>query len=114
MATLRCGQEELPLQFSNVFLAHLQVAAQKRFLRGGGFYLTGTYQDSGGKEVTSSRWLHAGMALEFVYDVRDDSGDRLPPVQLDDGQVDAMLAAMDRPVGVKMTGDVWLSFTERL
>ncbi|MBV8930181.1 MAG: hypothetical protein JO152_13755, partial [Mycobacteriaceae bacterium] len=48
MATLRYGQEVLPLQFSNAFLAHLQVAAQKRFVRGGGFYLTGTYQEADG------------------------------------------------------------------
>jgi hypothetical protein len=114
LATLRCGHEELPLEFSNAFLAHLQVAAGKRFGTGAGFYLTGTYSDSNGKEVTVSRWLHPSIALEFVYDVTDDSDDRLPPVQLDHGEIDAMLAAMDRPVGVKATSDVWLTFTEPL
>ena len=115
MATLRCDQQELPLEFSNEFLAHLQVAVQRRFVRGGcGFFLTWTYVESDKKEVTVSRWLPPGTSLEFIYDVRDDSGERVPPVVLDHGQIEAMLEAMERPVGVRATSDVWLSFTERL
>jgi hypothetical protein len=114
MGVLRYGQQELPLKFSNSFLAHLQVAAQQRFATGAGFYLTGTYPDPDGAEVTVSRWLHPTIPLEFVYDVTDDADARLAPVELDHGQIDAMLAAMERPVGVKATGDVWLAFTEPL
>ena len=115
MATLRCGQQELPPTFSNEFLAHLQVAVHERFGRGGGgFFLTGTYADSDGTERTVSYWLASNIPLEFSYDVRDDSGDRLPPVLLDHGEVEGMLEAMERPAGVHATSDVWLAFAERL
>jgi len=114
LATLRWDQNELPLNFSNEFLAHLQVAAHKRFGRDGrGFFLTWTYGDPDGKEVTVSRWLHPGSSLEFTYDVRDDSDNRLPPVVLDHGEIDGMLEAMERPVGVRATTEVWLTFTDR-
>lgn len=112
MATLRCGHEDVPLELDNDFLAHLQVALQKRFMRGGGgFFLTGT-QRTGDTERTVSRWLHPHAELEFVYDVLDGSGNRLPPVRLDDDKIDTIFEAMDRPVGVRANGDVWLSFTE--
>jgi hypothetical protein len=115
LATLRCGDHEVPLKFSNQFLAHLQVAAHKRFVHGGGgFFLTWTYTDSDGNEVTVSQWLHPSVPLQFVFDVRDDSNERMPPVELDHNEIDAMTDAMARPVGVKATDEVWLSFTERL
>jgi hypothetical protein len=115
LATLRYGQHELPLTLGNEFLAHLQVAAHQRFSRGGGgFFLTATFADSDGVERTVSFWLAANIPLEFRYDVRDESDNRLPPVLLDHGEIEAMLEAMERPAGVHATTDVWLSFTEPL
>jgi predicted nuclease with RNAse H fold len=114
LATLRCGQHVLPLTFTNHFLAHLQVAVHRRFERGGGFFLTGTYPDSDGNEVTVSHWLHPSTALVFTYDVRDDNDDRIAPVGLDHKEIDAILEAMDRPVGVRTTGEVWLTFRDKL
>jgi hypothetical protein len=115
LAKLRCGEQILPLTFTNHFLAHLQVAMHRRFGRGGGgFFLTGTYPDSDGKEVTVSHWLHPSTPLVFTYDVRGESDDRLPPVELDHKEIDTMLEAMDRPAGVRNTGEVWLTFREKI
>lgn len=114
LATLRCGERELPLQFTNYFLAHLQAAVHRRFKKAGGFFLTGTYRDNDGADVTVSHWVHPLIPLEFQYDVRDDSGDRLPPVELDHKEIDAILDAMDRPIGVHDTGDVWVTFRDKL
>ena len=113
MATLRCGDTNLPLTFTNEFLAHLQVAVHRRFSRGGGFFVTGTYPDDGGTEATVSFWLNPASPLVFTFDVRDDSGDLIPPVALDHKEVDAMLQAMDRPVGIHLTSQVWLTFRDR-
>ena len=114
MATLRCGDQDLPLTFTNHFLAHLQVAVHRRFSRGGGFFLTGTYPNHDDKEVTVSRWVGPTTQLVFVYDVRDDSNERIPPVELDDNQIDGLLEAMDRPAGVHETTEVWLTFREKI
>lgn len=114
MATLRCGEHDLPLTFTNEFLAHLQVAVHRRFSRAGGFFLTGTYPDADGTEVTVSHWVTAAASLVFTYDVRDDAGDRIPPVTLDQDQVEAMLEAMDRPVGIHLTGEIWLIFRDKV
>jgi hypothetical protein len=114
LATLRLGENELPLTFTNRFLAHLQVAVHRRFKKTGGFFLTGTYPDADGKDVTVSYWVHPASPLTFEYDVRGDDGERLPPVELDFGVVDEILDAMARPVGVHDTGDVWLAFREKL
>jgi len=114
LATLRCGERELPLKFTNHFLAHLQVAVHRRFERPGGFFLTGTYTNGDGKDVTVSHWLDRTASLSFEYDVRDDSGDRVPPVELNPKEIDAILDAMDRPVGVHDAGDVWVMLREKL
>lgn len=114
MATLRCGEKELPFTFTNKSLAHLQVAVHRRFKKAGGFFLTGTYTDSDGNDITASVWIHPSAALTFEYDVRDDEGQRVPPVELDFDRVDAILDAMARPVGVHDGSDVWLSFREKL
>jgi hypothetical protein len=113
LATLRCGEMELPFTFTNESLAHLQVAVHRRFKKAGGFFLTGTYT-ADGKDVTASHWIHPAAALAFEYDVRGDDGERLPPVELDFARVDAILDAMARPVGVHDGSDVWLSFREKL
>jgi hypothetical protein len=112
LATLRCGEQDLPLTFTNQFLAHLQVAVHRRFAHGGGFFVTGTYPHDG-QEATVSRWLSPSTNLVFAYDVRDESGERLPPVELDHKQIDAMLEAMDRPVGIHLTSDIWLTFRDK-
>jgi hypothetical protein len=114
LATLRCGDQELPLKFTNHFLAHLQAAVHRRFKKAGGFFLTGTYTNADGIDVTVSHWLARTTPLEFVYDVRGENGDRLSPVELDPKEIDAILDAMDRPVGVHDAGDVWLAFRDRL
>jgi len=114
LATLRCGDRELPLKVTNHFLAHLQVAVHRRFKKAGGFFLTGTSTDADGREVTVSYWLNRSTPLEFEYDARDDKDDRLPPIELDHKEIDAILDAMDRPVGVHDTGDVWVMFRDRL
>lgn len=114
MATLRCGDRELPLQFTNHFLAHLQAAVHRRFTKSGGFFLTGTYRNDDGNDVTVSHWVHPLTALEFQYDVRDDSGERLAPVELDHKEIDSILDAMSRPLGVHDTGEVWVTFREKL
>ncbi len=114
MATLRCGDRELPLKFTNHFLAHLQVAVHRRFKKAGGFFLTGTYTNADGVDVTVSHWLARTTVLEFEFDVRDENGDRLPPVELDPKEIDAILDAMDRPIGVHDTGDVWVTFRDKL
>lgn len=114
MATLRCADRELPLKFSNHFLAHLQVAVHRRFKKAGGFFLTGTVTNAAGEEVTVSHWLDRSTALSFEYDIRDDSGDRIAPVELDPKEIDAIMDAMDRPGGVHDTGDVWVTFRDKL
>jgi hypothetical protein len=114
LAKLRCGDRELPLTFTNETLAHLQAAVHRRFRMAGGFFLTGTRSDDEGNEVTTSYWLHPSVPLSFEYDVRGDDGERVPPVELDFNQVDAILDAMARPVGVHDGSDVWLSFREKL
>lgn len=114
MATLVCDDRELPLQFTNHFLAHLQVAVFRRFKKSGGFFLTGTYQNDDGREVTVSHWVHPHSQLQFCYDVRDDSGERVAPVELDHKEIEAILDAMDRPLGVHDTGDVWVTFRDKL
>lgn len=113
MATLRYGDHELPLSFTNHFLAHLQSAAFRRFAKKGGFFLTGTY-DSDGEPITVSHWVHPGIPLVFIYDVHDDSGSEIPPVELDHKLIEDMLEAMERPVGVHSTKDVWLAFREKI
>ena len=114
MATLRCADRALPLKFTNHFLAHLQVAVHRRFKKSGGFFLTGTYTNDDGDDVTASHWLDRTTPLAFEFDVRDEKGDRLPPVELDPKEVDAILDAMDRPIGVHDTGDVWVTFRDKL
>jgi hypothetical protein len=114
LATLRCGDRELPLKFTNYFLAHLQVAMHRRFKKAGGFFLTGTYQDADGKDVTISHWVPRTGELVFEYDVRDENGDRLPPVELEPKELERILEAMERPAGVHHTGDVWLMFRDKL
>ena len=113
MATLRCGEQDLPLTFTNEFLAHLHVAVHRRFTHAGGFFLTGSYPQDG-HEVTVSYWLAPTTPLVFTYVVRDESGERIPPVELDHKEIDAILEAMDRPVGVHLTGEVWLTFRDRV
>jgi hypothetical protein len=114
LATLRYGDRELPLEFTNHFLAHLQAAVYWCFKKDEGFFLTGTYRNTDGNDVTVSHWLHPSAPLEFEYDVRDDSGDRLPPVELDHREIDAILDAMSRPLGVHDASDVWVTFREKL
>jgi hypothetical protein len=114
LATLSCGDRELPLTFTNHFLAHLQTAMHRHFKKAGGFFLTGTYKDADGKDVTTSHWVHPAESLVFQYDVRDKNGDRLPPVELDHKEIDSILEAMDRPAGVHDTGDVWVTFRDKL
>ncbi|MCG5433167.1 hypothetical protein LV457_12860 [Mycobacterium sp. MYCO198283] len=110
MATLRCGGDELPVPFSNAFLAHLQLAVQERFAgNGGGFYLTGTYS-SDGAQTTTAHWVAPGVPLAFGYDVQDGDGRAVAPVDIDRAQVDELLSAMDRPTGVRCTESVWLPF----
>lgn len=114
MATLRCGEHELPLTFTNHFLAHLQAATQRRFNKtGAGFFLTGT-NESGGKPVTISQWVHPSTPLAFVYDVRDDDNQSIPPVELERKEIEHILEAMDQPVGVHDTSEVWLPFREKI
>lgn len=113
MATLRCGDTTLPLTFTNELLAHLQVAVHRRFKKAGGFFLTGTYADDG-KDVTVSYWIDPTALLAFEYDVRDGSGERIPPVELDFKQVDTIMDAMARPLGVHDSSDVWVTFREKL
>jgi hypothetical protein len=114
LATLRYGEKELPLTFTNHFLAHLQVAVHRRFKKAGGFFLTGTYTNDDGKDVTVSHWVDPSVPLAFQYDVRGQDGERIPPVELDFKEVDEILDAMARPVGVHDTGDVWVAFREKL
>lgn len=114
MATLRCGDTELPLTFTNEVLAHLQVAVHRRFKKAGGFFLTGTYADGDGKDVTVSYWIDPSTLLAFEYDVRDKDGEHIPPVELDFKEVDAIMGAMARPVGVHDTSEVWVTFREKL
>jgi hypothetical protein len=114
MATLRCADRELPLKFTNHFLAHLQVAVHRRFKKAGGFFLTGTMTNAAGEDVTVSHWLDRSTALSFEYDIRDDNGDPIAPVELDPKQIDAILDAMDRPGGVHDTADVWVTFRDKL
>jgi hypothetical protein len=71
------------VKFTNHFLAHLQVAVHRRFKKAGGFFLTGTVTNADGKDVTVSHWLNRFAPLEFEYDIRDDNGDRIAPVELD-------------------------------
>ncbi len=113
LATLRYGDRELPLEFTNHFLAHLQAAVYRYFQEAGGFFLTGTYRNADGKDVSVSHWLHPCAPLQFEYDVRDENGDRLPPVELDHKELDAILDAMSRPLGVH-PDDVWVTFREKL
>ncbi|MCW2650014.1 MAG: hypothetical protein JWR32_990 [Mycobacterium sp.] len=113
MATLRCGEQDLPLTFTNEFLAHLQVAVHRRFAHAGGFFLTGTYPDADGKQITASFWVNPTTPLVFTYDPRDDSGELMPPVGLEHQEIESMLEAMDRPVGIHMTSEVWLTFRDR-
>ncbi len=112
MARLRCGDHELPLTFTNHFLAHLQVAVHRRFAKSDGFFLTGTYENDG-EQITVSHWLHQSIPLAFIYDVHDDSGSPIPPIELDHKEIDDILDAMERPVGVRSTSDVWLTFREK-
>lgn len=114
MATLHYGGKSLGLDFTNHFLAHLQVATHQRFGQGRGFFLVGTSSDPDGKEVTFSHWLDPSIPLTFVFDVRDDSDQRVPPIKLDHKEIDAILEAMDVPTGVRGTESVWLPFTESL
>jgi hypothetical protein len=113
LATLRCGEQDLPLTFTNEFLAHLQVAVHRRFADAGGFFLTGTYPVADGAEATVSHWLSPATPMVFTYDVSDESGERIPPVALDHKEIEALLEAMDRPIGVHLTGEVWLPFRDK-
>jgi hypothetical protein len=114
LAKLRCGDRELPLTFTNETLAHLQAAVHRRFRMAGGFFLTGTYTDDNGNDITTSHWLHPSAPLAFEYDVSGDDGQRIPPIELDFQRVDAIVDAMARPVGVHDDSDVWVTFREKI
>jgi hypothetical protein len=114
VATLHYGGESLPLTFTNHFLAHLQVATYQRFGEGRGFFLTGTCPDSGGTEVTFSQWVCPGVPLSFSYDVRDESGNHVPPIKLDHKEIGVILEAMNRPEGVRASEALWLPFADQV
>jgi hypothetical protein len=100
--------------FSNDFLAHLQVATAARFHAGKGYFLTTTAPDDERTEVTRSHWLHPTIPVRFVFDVRDDSGNRVAPVTLDHTQIDALAESMDQPNGVRADAAVWWPFHEAI
>ncbi len=114
MATIHSGGQPLPVTFTNHFLAHLQAATAARFGAGKGFFLTTTAPDSDGTETTYCHWLHPSIPLSFHYDVRDDSDNRVAPVQLNHKEIEAITEAMEQPYGVRGTDALWLPFAERL
>jgi hypothetical protein len=114
VATIHYGGDQLPLTFTNHFLAHLQMAVHQRFGQERGFFLTGTVSDADGVERTCSHWFHPGVPLAFTYDVVDDAGSRVPPIKLDHNEIDVILEAMGRPEGVRSTDSLWLPFAEDL
>ncbi len=102
MSTLVHGPITARLNFgaNHYFLAHLQVAAARRFAEGRGFFLTLSGQDDDGHDTSRSYWLHPSSALMFDYDVENDEGERPAPIEIDAEVVEALLTLMDRPLGV--------------
>lgn len=105
MPALIYGPQQARLSFDggNFFLAHLQVATQRRFADGHGYFLTGAGRNDDGREVSTSHWIHPGIPLTFDYDTEDITGERPAPIEIDEKNVEALLGVMDRPLGV-LTG----------
>jgi hypothetical protein len=113
MATIQSAGQELPITFTNHFLAHLQVATADRFGEGKGFFLTATIADKTGAETTHSHWLHPTSAVSFHYDVTDESNERISPVELNHDEVEALTKAMASPHGVRGSESVWWPFADQ-
>jgi hypothetical protein len=113
VASIHVGGQQLPGTFSNHFLAHLQVATATRFADGKGYFLTTAHTGDDG-EVSVSHWLYPAVPVSFSFDVTDSSGEHVAPVELDHGQVDDLVKAMDTPQGVRGSDGLWWPFTEQL
>lgn len=111
MATIHVGGQQVPGEFSNHFLAHLQVATATRFGAGKGYFLTTTEAGAGG-EATVSHWLYPAVPVSFSYDVTDSAGEHVAPVELDRSEIDDLIATMDTPNGVRGSDGLWWPFTE--
>ncbi len=94
----------LPLgsgQQGNQYLALLQVATAQRFSTGEGYFFTASGTVTDDEPVHIAIWLHPSIPLRFVYDLKDDTDNRIPPVLVEDALVDALLAQMGSPAGVR-------------
>lgn len=80
----------------NILLAHLQTAAYARFQEGRGFFITfyGGFSDDGDPLPTNSLWCPPEVPLQFFYDEADE------PIEIDADTIDALLKAMNDPLGV--------------
>lgn len=101
MASIVYGDNQTTLNFDgNFFLAALQSAAHRRFDSGKGFFLTLAGTDSEGEPVRIAHWISPSSPLMFVYDELDVHGEQVDTEVVKDEDVDALLEAMDRAIGV--------------
>lgn len=105
MPALLYGPNQVRLSFDggNWFLAHLQVATQRRFADGRGYFLTGAGRNNDGLDVSTSHWIHPSIPLTFDYDTEDVTGERPAPIEIDEENIEVLLGVMDRPLGI-LTG----------
>jgi len=115
MSAIIYGSSQVRLNFgpNHYLLAHLQAATATRFAEGRGFFLTLSGHDDG-QETSMSYWLHPSIPLLFAYDTENDEGERPEQIVIEAQHVEALLSAMDRPIGVLWGFDVdadrWVPF----
>jgi hypothetical protein len=103
MSTLFYGPQQVALNFQggNHFLANLQVATIRRFDdTGRGYSLTLAGESDNGERITNSYWLHPSIPMVFKYDTVDVTGEPPKTVTVREDDVQILLEAMDRYLGV--------------
>jgi hypothetical protein len=81
-------------------LARLHAATRRRFADGRGYFLTIAGRNDSQQEVCISYWVHPSIPLLFCYDTQDVTGELSQTVEVDDGNVEALVQIMDRPIGI--------------
>ena len=102
MSVLVYGPNQVKLVFAggNYFLAHLQAATHRRFAGGRGYFLTVAGDGDDGRDSCVAYWMHPGIALLFSYDTENDEGEPPGTIDVKGEDVEALIAVMDRPIGV--------------
>jgi hypothetical protein len=101
MASIYYGPNRTALNFpNNEMLADIQSLAHARFAAGLGFFMTMAGLNDDGEETSIAYWLHPSIPLVFDYDVVDQYGNYVQPVEVDQNKQARMLSHVEEPLGV--------------